>query len=157
MQDIAQLVTGLIQKQSRGSTPSRVADASATAEKILQLVLATAIRVTGLQLEMDSPLMASGLDSLGALELRDALQELTAAPIPSTLVFDYPSARAIADFILAAEPGYASPFPGYAQCALMPFEHLSVGSLWPQVVHTKFNIFEECFHDLDRFQLAVCY
>lgn len=102
------------QQQSQASpfASSMNLDAAANAEKMLQLVLATARSVTGLQLDMDSPLMASGLDSLGALELRDALQNLTAAPIPSTLVFDYPSARAIAGFILDSQPGYSSPLPG---------------------------------------------
>lgn len=53
------------------------------------------------QVEAAEPLMAAGLDSLGAVELRNALEGALRVPLPPTLAFDYPTAAAIAD--LAAE------------------------------------------------------
>ena len=43
--------------------------------------------------------MEAGLDSLGAVELRDTLASQFAVDVPATLVFDHPSAAAIAAFL----------------------------------------------------------
>ena len=57
-------------------------------------------RTTGSSVDADSPLMDAGLDSLGAVELRNLLRQVSGegVPLPSTLVFDYPSMEAIAAF-----------------------------------------------------------
>jgi acyl transferase domain-containing protein/acyl carrier protein len=51
-------------------------------------------------IEDDRPLQELGLDSLQALELRAALSTLLARPLPSTLLFDYPTLAQLAAFLL---------------------------------------------------------
>jgi len=47
----------------------------------------------------DEPLMAAGLDSLGATELVQSLQSVFDISLPATMVFDYPTIAAMAAFI----------------------------------------------------------
>lgn len=46
-------------------------------------------------------LTASGLDSLAAVELSSSLSTTLGVPLPGTLVFDYPSVTAMAEYILS--------------------------------------------------------
>ena len=48
---------------------------------------------------LEQPLMEAGLDSLGAVELRNGLATLFAVELPATVTFDYPTAAALGTFI----------------------------------------------------------
>ncbi len=47
----------------------------------------------------DQPLMEAGLDSLGALDLRNTLAAQLSVELPSTVALDYPTLPALARFI----------------------------------------------------------
>ena len=66
---------------------------------ILEQVEATTTSIVGGDVGVDEPLMAAGLDSLGAVELRNGLESRLGLELPSTLVFDYPTIAAITEFI----------------------------------------------------------
>ena len=48
--------------------------------------------------------MQAGLDSLGAVELRNAIASKFSISVPATLAFDYPTPAALAEFVAAKVP-----------------------------------------------------
>jgi acyl transferase domain-containing protein/NADPH:quinone reductase-like Zn-dependent oxidoreductase len=89
---------------------------------LLAELLARAAQVIGLEagaaIDPRVPLREVGLDSLMSVELRNVLARAVGQPLPATLVFDHPTADALADHLLerlgalpAAEPAPAEPTP----------------------------------------------
>ncbi len=111
--------SGLISnKREKGNAP--FAQANRDAEEIVAIrgaaraerlprmeafVLALARKVLGLSLEHhisgEMPLQQVGLDSLMALELRNLLAQALGCPLKATLLFDYPTIRGLAQYLLA--------------------------------------------------------
>eukprot|EP00966_Prymnesium_polylepis_P048277 1118231-Prymnesium_polylepis.1 len=67
----------------------------------LDVVIRTVKRISGKWVDADAPLLQSGVDSLGAVEVRNQLQLAADLddPLPSTIVFDFPSARQLASVL----------------------------------------------------------
>ena len=55
---------------------------------------------SGFELPPDMPLRDLGLDSLMAVELRNAVGTAVGRALPATLLFDYPSIAALVDHLL---------------------------------------------------------
>ena len=92
----------LVSSQQPVSAQTRVGLADVTL-----MVQEVAGGVLGVTPAADTPLMAAGLDSLGMVEVRNALQSRLGLQLPSTLLFDYPSIDAISIYIsqqLAIQP-----------------------------------------------------
>eukprot|EP00418_Pyrodinium_bahamense_P096054 CAMPEP_0179044198 /NCGR_PEP_ID=MMETSP0796-20121207/17554_1 /TAXON_ID=73915 /ORGANISM="Pyrodinium bahamense, Strain pbaha01" /LENGTH=735 /DNA_ID=CAMNT_0020740597 /DNA_START=32 /DNA_END=2237 /DNA_ORIENTATION=- len=91
--------------------------ASAVAKKeglspdmVRAMVLEVALNVSdGEALEMDTPLMESGIDSLAAINFRNELQRKTNLQLKGTLMFDYPSMGEIANHIVELSMIEATP------------------------------------------------
>ena len=79
-----------------------------TADQVEQLVQSTVEGILGQAVGQEEPLMAAGLDSLGATEVRQTLQHSVGLELPVTLVFDYPTTAAISSFIAAQLSGQSS-------------------------------------------------
>ena len=58
---------------------------------MLPNVIACVLEILGTEVALDTPLMAAGIDSLGATDLQRALGESLSADLPATLLFDHPS------------------------------------------------------------------
>ena len=56
-------------------------------------------RVMGEKIASDMPLMEAGLDSISAVELRNAVSAKFGVDLPATVTFDYPTLEALAGFI----------------------------------------------------------
>ncbi|KAJ9518952.1 hypothetical protein QJQ45_026209, partial [Haematococcus lacustris] len=76
-----------------------------TAEQVQRQVQEVVAAVMGRSdVPATEPLMSAGLDSLGAVELRNSLQAQLNMELPPTLVFDHPSVAAITAFVCSQQP-----------------------------------------------------
>jgi acyl carrier protein len=55
--------------------------------------------ILGATVDSIQPLTAAGLDSLGAVELRNSLEGELVMKLPATLLYDYPTVQDIAGFL----------------------------------------------------------
>ena len=83
--------------------PKRSAAARAASEVDFEPQIQDAVKsVLGKTVDREDPLMAAGLDSLGTVELKNALEAVCGAELPSTLVFDHPTVGALASYLNAS-------------------------------------------------------
>jgi NAD(P)-dependent dehydrogenase (short-subunit alcohol dehydrogenase family)/acyl carrier protein len=105
-------------EQDRGGLRDRLGGMSPEERRqaLLELVQTEVAMVLGLPgpkaITPDQLLSELGLDSLAAVEIRNRVAPLIDAPLSSTLLFDYPTAKQVADFLasqLTPAPGAAEP------------------------------------------------
>ncbi|MDC0525426.1 KR domain-containing protein [bacterium] len=93
----------------RDSGAVSLASAAAKCGVSLEVVLDMVKRTAGSAVDADAPLMEAGVDSLSAIELRNQLQGAAGGQsLPSTLVFEHPTARQLASVLQLKEPASAS-------------------------------------------------
>ena len=72
---------------------------------MLEHVRLLTVKVLGIQptdtFDAQEPLRQLGLDSLMAVELRNLLARAAARSMPATITFDYPSVKALTDYLAA--------------------------------------------------------
>ena len=97
---LAQLASAVV----RPTQPARAAP-SLTPERVEEALVAEIRRVLDLgedvRIDPGEPLERFGLDSLMAVELRNRIGQMLGANLPATILFDYPSIDALADYIRA--------------------------------------------------------
>jgi acyl transferase domain-containing protein/acyl carrier protein len=110
------ILTGLVRsprgRPNMGSLVKRLAGVpeekrqDAVLELVRSQVAAVLGHASGEGIDPEIAFMDLGFDSLAAVELRNYLNTATGLRLPPTLVFDYPSATAVAEHLLAqVEPG----------------------------------------------------
>jgi acyl carrier protein len=105
--------------------PRPVAIAAVDKEAVLSQVQEAIVSVLGTTVDVEAPLMSAGLDSLGSVELKNALERRAGLELPSTLVFDYPTASALAGFLAGKLAGAGPDAPEDAV-----LEDLSLGAFF---------------------------
>lgn len=74
--------------------------ASISRDDVLAAVDECIIAIHGSAINHTQPLIAAGLDSLGAVELKNHLQQaFSTIQLPATLIFDYPTVKNLVEFI----------------------------------------------------------
>ncbi|KAK9834736.1 hypothetical protein WJX74_008822 [Apatococcus lobatus] len=87
--------------------PDAISLAGQDTANILAIIARIVRQVLGASIELQQPLMEAGLESLGAIELRTAIQQETGVNLPATFAFDHPNIASMAVF-LAAEAHFPS-------------------------------------------------
>ena len=72
--------------------------------------------VLGDSIAPDAPLMEAGLDSIGSVEVRNAVASRFGVELPATVTFDYPSVEALAGYVV----GTMAPAIAALQVATLP-------------------------------------
>ena len=84
-------------------------------EMLRDYVRTQVVKVLGLgdsrRLDLTRPLHELGFDSLMTIELTRSLSAATGCPLPATLVYDYPTAEGIADYLAKQVAGLAVDAP----------------------------------------------
>lgn len=84
--------SGAVVEAKAGLDPAEVSD------KIMKVAVSS---VAGDEdIELDTPLMDAGLDSLASVAFRNSLQNELSMQMPASLMFDYPNIRQITDYIV---------------------------------------------------------
>lgn len=92
------------------------------ADSVLVAVSAAVESIVGEPVKHDQPLMEAGIDSLGATELQQQLADTFSVELPSTLVFDYPTVDAMAEFLFEKLAGDAKNLQASANFSLSSLE-----------------------------------
>lgn len=85
---------------SVGATAPRCTEQKTRLANVVIQHVCSLVGIDGAELNGTTPLMAAGLTSTLAVQLVSALEGAFGAELPGTLVFDYPSADEIAEFVL---------------------------------------------------------
>ena len=84
----------------------------------------------GMRVDAALPLMEAGLDSIGAVELRNAVSAKYGVELPATITFDYPNVGKLAQYLaakIAPSSMQASVWGAEEMQAYLPEEHTADG------------------------------
>ncbi len=97
----------------------------------LQVLISNILQVNSSQLDWEQPLTSMGLDSLTVVELSDILQDSLGTSFKATLIFEYPTVEALANY-LAQEIVSPQPSTNY-EIGLVADENLDSGFASPVI------------------------
>lgn len=82
------------------AAPQQVPPMEGQKDAMLADVLDIVTSIIGSSIAADEPFMATGLDSLGAVQLRNAVSERFGTELPATAALDFPTAATLAGYLL---------------------------------------------------------
>lgn len=88
-------------------TDGQIAATASASHLVLSTVLASISRLGG-DGNAEQPFLESGIDSLGAVQLRNELMTAFGIDLPPTVTFDYPTPAALANWIAKSLPNSSS-------------------------------------------------
>jgi len=120
-----------VRKVATTPSPANLHSGPAANKLSLAAVMTTIETTAGCCINADEPLMQFGIDSLGAVEIGNQLHIRSGLHLPSTLVFDFPTARLIHDHLctLAKPPVGSSVHGPQLQPLSLPSDGKR-GSIW---------------------------
>mmetsp|Transcript_34841 Transcript_34841/g.75999 ORF Transcript_34841/g.75999 Transcript_34841/m.75999 type:complete len:163 (+) Transcript_34841:58-546(+) len=95
------------QQQQAAAAPEAKGLEPAVVSQMIMDIAASAIG-TSEGLDMDTPMMEAGLDSLSMVSFRNDLAKQVGFNLPASLMFDFPSQRAVVDFVVEKSRDRAS-------------------------------------------------
>ena len=123
-----------------GSVAGRDVVASGAAswrlEEVAAELLVVVKGVLGAEVGPNEPLMDAGLDSLGAVEFRNAAEGRLGVSLPVTAVFDYPSISALASYIHSRLTPAASNAAAGGGVAVPEVQPPARSSLWTAILNS---------------------
>ena len=133
--------TGLSPNQRQASVPRLTgpqfinpSDLEREVRSTVSEAIASVLGVAPESIPSDAPLMALGLDSLGAVELRNSLEAALSLPLSGTFAFDHPTLDSIVTMAVAAKGRIrTSEQSGYRIARRSITEEGPPEALWDQV------------------------
>ena len=123
---------------------SQVVRCEISAETWLDHVHGLVLRITGIDIDIDMPLMEAGVDSLSAVELCNGMRDLAShAVLPITLMFELPTIRQLVEFL--------NPTPGTPESVCSDREGLHSSA--EECIHGTSSLLP---HDTDARTLQSC-
>ena len=110
-----------------------------SSQDVLQQVLSCTESILGSRPDLSTPLTAAGIDSLGAVELRNILQEQFSIELAATVLYDYPTVEEISGHVasLCSLPSQDRSTPEHKTRALSSLSAMQPTSACQQMSNTK--------------------
>ena len=87
-------------KRIPSAASTSVGSRTRSRDSLIQELTTITATIIGSAVSPDAPLMSAGLDSIATTELSALMSERFKTELPQTLLFDHPSLRSVADFLL---------------------------------------------------------